>query len=135
MPVVDERKTIGSKEIGYSEVEQEKVTTSSDVPRFVGESLVRIFDRFGLKLASDGDVRLHVGLRELHALEENTYLGRATLRYTAIDAKGDTLVNYVTTGECERWGDSYDAGNFMESLTEALNLSVDKFLTARYVKP
>lgn len=114
MPVVDERKEIGSEEIGYSEVEQQKVARRSDVPRFVGEGLVRVFGRFGLKHAGPADVGLHVGLREFRVLEGSTYFGRATLRFAAIDAKGDALVDCVATGACERWGGSCEKDSFRD---------------------
>ncbi|QQR75730.1 MAG: hypothetical protein IPJ17_09210 [Holophagales bacterium] len=97
------------------------VSTADSVPEFCRGQLRRFLSELGLPIVdSGGTVVLTAEVTELKVVEESTYVGSVLLNVAVRDASGSLRWKGVVTGSAKRFGRSYSAENYNETLSDAL---------------
>jgi len=105
-------------------------TTQDDVPTFVRQHFVGLLGDFGFRTTdSGGDVRLEVELRKFFVREGDTYEGEVRLLVKMKDG-GKTTYEALVGGSATRWGRSYKAENYFETLSDSLIDAVHNMVTS-----
>ena len=95
-------------------------STKDDVPLFVMRGFREVFDRIGLRTVdSDGDVLIGGALRRFFVTERDTYEGEVSLMVTLKSPSGALLWEGIVSGSATRWGRSYSADNYCETLSDS----------------
>jgi hypothetical protein len=96
-----------------------QMTTSSDVPAFVLDHLKQTLFAAGLKIV-DGPADLTVSgeLRQFFVTETETYKGEISLVLHVKNSAGKELWTGVVGGDSERFGRSYKADNYYETMSD-----------------
>jgi hypothetical protein len=98
-----------------------KVSTPDSVPGFVTSNMRQLMSKVGLNVVeSGGDAVIAGEIRSFFVEETDTYLGDITLRVTVQDKGGKTLWTGASSGASKRFGRSYKADNYYETLSDAL---------------
>jgi hypothetical protein len=121
-PVVDgrqEKSIIGENKEDAPKVRL--VTTSDDVPAFVTQHMTDLVSRAGVAVSANGANRiLKSELKAFNVEETRWYNGDVRLVVTLTDASGKTLWSGTTGGRAQRYGISYKADNYYETLSDSL---------------
>lgn len=105
------------------------VTTKDDVGHFVTDHLRETLRKNGMDVvASGGKVILSGEVTDFYVVETDVYRGEATLRVTVSDASGKKLWSGITSGTNTRFGHSYRAENYYETLSDSLVDAMQKLL-------
>jgi hypothetical protein len=97
------------------------VTTADDVGAFVTTHIREIFDRNGITTVdSGGDAVVSGEVRQFFVEETGTYQGQIALHVTVRDPSGKLLWEGSTSGTNSRFGRSYKAENYYETLSDSL---------------
>jgi len=97
------------------------ITTTDDVPGFVTEHMKQTISANGINVADAGATHvLKAELRQFYVEETETYRGDVRLVVTLTDANGKELWNGTTSGSAQRFGRSYKADNYYETLSDSL---------------
>lgn len=131
-PVIDKRDNPAL--IGQNREDQvlRQVTTSDDVSTYVTNRMKALMSAAGIKVADgDGTAILKTELRQFFVLETNTYQAEVILRVTLTDPDGNVLWSGLTSGLAGRFGRSYNADNYYETLSDALVGAVQQLLQNR----
>jgi hypothetical protein len=102
---------------------------TGDFGPFVTTHISETLTKAGMDIVQSGEkITLSGEIKDLFVEEENTYKGRAIIKYVA--TKGGTVVwSGVMSGSATRFGRSYKMDNYMESVSDAIMDSLAK-LTA-----
>jgi hypothetical protein len=126
----DERE--GKEAIGENREDEKKpkpVTTSDDVGRFVSTHMRELFVHSGLNVVdSDAAVTIKGEVRRFFVAETGTYQGELAVHITVVGRDGKTLWSGVASGDASRFGRSYKAENYYETLSDSLVNSVSSML-------
>jgi hypothetical protein len=97
------------------------ITTSNDVPAFVTEHMKQIIAAAGLNVVdSGGTYVLKADLKQFYVDETDTYKGDVRLLVTLTNASGKAVWTGTTGGSSTRFGRSYKAENYYETLSDSL---------------
>ena len=106
-----------------------RVTTSDDVPAFVTAQFKTLLAGAGLTVVDGGeDASINGEIKQFFVTETDEYVGNVSLHITATDPSGKTLWEGVTSGESSRFGRSYRADNYYQSLSDALSVATSHLL-------
>jgi hypothetical protein len=98
-----------------------QMTTSSDVAAFVTEHMKDTLRRAGLNIVDDGaEVVLSGEIRQFFVTEVNTYGGELSIMVHLKNTAGKELWTGVVAGDSTRWGRSYSAENYYETMSDML---------------
>lgn len=97
-----------------------RATTPDDIPAFVHMHFSDTLINLGLRIVkSDGDVILEGDIRRFFVREDNTYEGDVQILVKA--RRGDEILyEGLATGSSDRFGRSYKAENYYETISDAL---------------
>jgi hypothetical protein len=96
------------------------VTTSGNVAEFCTENFRNALKQYGLTVVPNGgDVVVGGEILEFMVIETNTYKGEVRLKLT-VNRGGKTEWAGVTSGTSSRWGRSYKAENYYETISDSL---------------
>jgi hypothetical protein len=96
------------------------VTTSGSVADFCTQNFANILKQYGLSIVSaGGDVVVGGEVLEFMVLETNTYKGEVRLKLT-VKKGGKTEWAGVASGTSSRFGRSYKAENYYETVSDSL---------------
>jgi len=97
------------------------ITTSDDVPAFVTEHMKQIISAAGLNVVDSGGTHvLRAELKQFYVDETDTYKGDVRLLVTLTNSSGTSVWTGVTGGSATRFGRSYRAENYYETLSDSL---------------
>jgi hypothetical protein len=111
-----------------------QVTTSSDVAAFVADHFKDTLRGAGLNIV-DGAADLNISgeIRQFFVTEVNTYGGEISLLIHVKNSAGKELWTGVVTGDSTRWGRSYSAANYYETMSDmALSATHNLLATAGF---
>jgi hypothetical protein len=98
-----------------------KVSTPDSVPDFVTGNVRQLLSKAGLNVVeAGGDAVIGGEIRAFFVEETDTYLGDVTLRVTVKDQSGKAVWTGISSGASKRFGRSYKADNYYETLSDAL---------------
>ena len=98
-----------------------KVTTPDDVSAFITDHMKSLIARAGINVVESGATATLKGEIKQFFVEENeTYKGDVVLRLTLTNPSGKILWTGTTGGSAQRFGRSYKAENYYETLSDAL---------------
>jgi hypothetical protein len=96
-----------------------QVTTSGDVAAFVTDHLKEGLRGAGLSIVdSAGDLTISGEIRRFFVTEVNTYGGEISVLIHLKNSAGKELWSGVIAGDSTRWGRSYNAGNYYETMSD-----------------
>jgi hypothetical protein len=97
------------------------ITTHDDVPAFVTEHLKQLIAQAGINVVDAGATRiLRAELKQFYVEEIETYKGDVRLVVNLTDPGGRSLWTGTTGGSAQRFGRSYKADNYYETLSDSL---------------
>ncbi len=97
------------------------VTTSSDVAAFVVDHLKDSLHGAGLNIVEgDADVNISGEIRKFFVTEMNTYNGEIALLIHLKSSSGKELWTGMVPGDATRWGRSYSAANYYETMSNMI---------------
>jgi hypothetical protein len=97
------------------------VTTSGDVAAFITDHLKETLHRGGLNVVDGpGDLTLSGEIRQYFVTETSTYHSELSLVVHLKDAQGKEVWSGAVAGGAERFGRSYKADNYYETLSDAV---------------
>lgn len=120
--------------IGQNHEEQtpRQVTTPDDVSAFVTNRMKALMSAAGIKVVdSGGTAILKTELRQFFVDETNIYEAAVILRVTLTDPNGNVLWSGLTGGAASRFGRSYKAENYYETLSDSLVGAVHQLIQNR----
>jgi hypothetical protein len=96
-----------------------QVTTSGDVASFIAEHLKEGLRGAGLSIVdSGGDLIISGEIRRFFVTEVNTYGGEISVLIHVKNSAGKELWSGVVNGDSTRWGRSYSAANYYETMSD-----------------
>jgi hypothetical protein len=96
-----------------------QVTTSGDVSAFVSDHLKDGLRGAGLDIVDSGaDLTISGEIRRFFVTEVNTYGGEISLLSHVKNSAGKELWSGVAAGDSTRWGRSYSAANYYETMSD-----------------
>jgi hypothetical protein len=96
-----------------------QMTTSSDVAGFVSEHLKDSLRGAGLTIVDgSADVSISGEIRKFFVTEMNTYNGEIALMIRVKNSAGEELWVGIANGDSTRWGRSYSAANYYETMSD-----------------
>lgn len=105
------------------------VTTSDDVAGFVTDQFKALLASAGLTVVDSGENAIIRGeVKEFLVTETDQYVGNVSLHIVATDPAGKTLWDGTASGESSRFGRSYRAENYYQSLSDALSAATSDLL-------
>jgi hypothetical protein len=97
------------------------ITTNDDVPAFVTEHLKQLIAQAGINVVDSGPTRiLRAELKQFYVEEIDTYKGDVRMVVSLTDAGSRALWTGTTGGSAQRFGRSYKADNYYETLSDSL---------------
>lgn len=106
------------------------VTTKDDVGAWCATQISGLLRDAGVPVAEDGAQFVISGKVTRFMVDEgNTYNGVVAMLLTVQDAKGKQVWTGLVTGESKRWGRTYKADNYMETLSDALVRAMGALVT------
>jgi hypothetical protein len=131
-PAIDKRENAAV--IGQNREEQtpRQVTTADDVSAFVTNRMKALMSAAGIKVVdSGGTAILKTELRRFFVDETDTYQAEVILRVTLTGPDGNVLWSGLTSGAAARFGRSYKADNYYETLSDSLVGAVQQLIQNR----
>lgn len=97
------------------------VTTSTDVAAFVSDHMKDSVHGAGLNVVDSGaDVNISGEIRKFLVTETGTYNGEISVLIHVKSGGGKELWTGIITGDATRWGRSYSAANYFETLSNTI---------------
>ena len=131
-PVTDTR---GNTEVigqNREEPTPRQVTTPEDVSAFVTNRMKALMSAAGIKVVDTGGTAiLKTELRRFFVDETNIYQAEVIMRVTLTDPDGNVLWSGLTNGSAIRFGRSYKADNYYQTLSDSLVGAVHQLLENR----
>ncbi len=130
VPLVDGRsaKTVGQN---LEEAVPRPVYTSDNVAAFLTSSMATLLQQAaGINLVQTGPTRVLRGVvTQFFVQEGGLYEGTVAIQFTLQDARGRTLWQGIEVGHSKRFGHSFEAENYDETLSEASKGAILNLLT------
>ena len=96
-----------------------QVTTSDSVAAYVADHLKESMHGAGLSTVdSGGEISISGEIRQFFVTETGTYNGEISLLVHVKNAAGKDLWTGIVTGDSTRWGRSYSADNYYETMAD-----------------
>lgn len=96
------------------------VTAREDAGAWCAQQLKALLKRSGVDVVEGGAAYIVTGkVSELLVTEGEVYDGQATVLMTVSEAKGSSVWKGVAAGRAKRWGRTFSADNYMETLSDA----------------
>ena len=97
------------------------ITTADDVAAFVTDHMKQLISGAGINVVDSGGTHVLKGeLKQFYVEEVDTYKGDVRLVVTLTNASGKTVWSGTTGGSATRFGRSYKAENYYETLSDSL---------------
>ena len=97
------------------------ITTSDDVPAFVTDHMKQLISGAGIPVVDSGATHvLKAELKQFYVEEIDTYKGEVRMLVTLTNASGKAVWTGTTGGNATRFGRSYRAENYYETLSDSL---------------
>jgi len=97
------------------------LTTSTDVAAFVSDHMKESLHGAGLNIVDSGaDVNVSGELRKFFVTETGTYNGEISVLFHVKNAAGKELWTGIISGDASRWGRSYNAANYFETMSNMI---------------
>jgi hypothetical protein len=97
------------------------ITTADDVPMFVTEHMKQLISSAGINTVDSGGTHvLKTELKQFYVEESDTYKGDVRMLVTLTNAAGKAVWTGTTGGSAQRFGRSYKAENYYETLSDSL---------------
>jgi hypothetical protein len=97
------------------------ITTADDVPLFVTEHMKQLISSAGINTVDSGGTHvLKTELKQFYVEESDTYKGDVRMIVTLTNASGKAVWTGTTGGSAQRFGRSYKAENYYETLSDSL---------------
>jgi uncharacterized lipoprotein YajG len=128
-PMTDSRKDAAL--IGENREKQpvRTVTTSDNVAQFVTNQFKTLLSSAGMTVVDSGETVVIKGdVQQFFVTETDNYVGEVRLGINVTDAAGKSLWQGTTSGSSNRVGSSFRAGNYYESLSDALSVATSNLL-------
>jgi len=128
-PVADNRGERGF--IGQNSEKQpaRKVTTQDSVAAFATEHMKELFSGAGISVVdSGGSAVLKSEIQQFFVDETETYKGDVRFKISVTDAGGKLVWSGITGGTATRFGRSYKADNYYETLSDSFIQAVFNLL-------
>ena len=94
------------------------LTTSTDVAAFVSDHMKESVHGAGLNVVDSGaDVSVSGELRKFFVTETGTYNGEISVLFHVKNGAGKELWTGIISGDASRWGRSYNAANYFETMS------------------
>ena len=106
------------------------VSTPDDVAAFVADHTAEVLGLFGFAVGGGGDAVLSADLRRFYVTETGTYEGDVSILFRLHDAGGELLYEGMSGGSASRWGRSYKAENYYETLSDSLMEAVHRLASS-----
>ncbi len=104
------------------------VTTADDVGAFCATQLTTLLRQAGVPIVTENpDLVISGEVTRFMVEEEDRYRAGVSVRLTVKDPSGKVLWTGTVSGEAKRWGRSYRADNYMETLSDSLLGAYDAF--------
>jgi hypothetical protein len=117
----ENRELIGENREDADEGKVFPVTTRDDVSAFVTDRFRFVARYYGLDtVANPGDVTIAGEVRSFFVTEDNTYQGDVSVKVRVISKDESVSWEGVAAGSENRWGRSYKADNYLETLCDSL---------------
>lgn len=98
-----------------------KVTTTDSVVAFVAEHMKQLISGTGVTEVDDaGTVILKAEIQQFFVEETEIYSGDVRLKVTLVNRSGHSVWSGITSGTSIRFGRSYSAENYYETLSDSL---------------
>ena len=98
-----------------------KVTTPDDVAGFVTDHVKSLMREVGLNVVESGGTATVKGeILQFFVAETDTYKGDVRIHFSVTNAAGKVMWNGVVGGSSTRFGRSYKAENYYETLSDSL---------------
>ena len=128
-PIADTRKNPGLLGENRGRNTPRKVTTPDNVGAFVTDKFRMLIFQSGIDVVDSGATAIiRADLRSFYVDELYTYRGDVRIGVTVIDPSGKVLWRGIAAGTQGRFGRSYKADNYYETLSDSLIDAVDKLL-------
>lgn len=119
--VADNRSDSGLIGRNTEKLPPRNVTTPDNVAAFVNEHLSQLISSTGLiEVDSNGTSVLKAEILQFFVQESEIYNGEVRLKVTLIDRSGNPVWTGITSGASTRFGRSYSAENYYETLSDSL---------------
>ncbi len=126
-----EKTEIGTNVERRSGADAMPVTTKDDVAKWITERFAYILEQFGLEVApANGNFIVEADILRFYVMEDSVYKADVALKVRVKNAAGEIVWAGITNGSSKRWGSSYKAENYYESLCNAYLEAVHGLLTA-----
>jgi hypothetical protein len=97
------------------------ITTADDVPMFVTDHMKQLMSSAGINTVDSGGTHvLKTELKQFYVEESDTYKGDVRMTVTLTNAAGKAVWTGTTGSSAQRFGRSYKAENYYETLSDAL---------------
>jgi hypothetical protein len=97
------------------------VTTSTDVTAFVSDHMRDSVHGAGLNVVDSGaDVIISGEIRKFFVTETGTYNGEISVLIHVKNSDGKELWTGIVSGDATRWGRSYSAANYFETMSNMI---------------
>jgi hypothetical protein len=97
------------------------LTTSTDVAAFVSDHMKEAVHGAGLNVVDGGaDVNVSGELRKFFVTETGTYNGEISVLVHVKNGAGKELWTGIISGDASRWGRSYNAANYFETMSNMI---------------
>ena len=96
------------------------VTTKDNVAEWLTNRVAQVLSEFDLTVAKDAPLAIEADVVKFYVTEESMYKADVGLKFRLRKKSGDIVWEGMVTGSTRRWGASYKAGNYYESLSNAL---------------
>jgi hypothetical protein len=107
------------------------VATPDDVAAFLTEHIRFLLDENGIATVTEkGDVVLSGTIKRFFVVETNTYQGEVMLAMQVADAAGNVRWEGMVSGGAKRFGSSYKADNYCETLSDSVVEAMYKLLSS-----
>ena len=124
-PITDNREDPGFLGQNVERKVPRKVTTPDNVAAFVTEKVRMLMARSGFNVVdSGGTMIVNANLRAFSVDETQIYRGDVDLAVTVTNPAGEALWGGDAEGHAQRFGHSYRADNYYETLSDSLHEAV-----------
>jgi hypothetical protein len=97
------------------------LTTSTDVAAFVSDHIKDSVHGAGLNVVDSGaDVNVSGEMRKFFVTETGTYNGEISVLIHVKNSAGKELWTGIISGDATRWGRSYSAANYFETMSNTI---------------
>jgi|SRR5471032_612951 hypothetical protein len=119
-PFTDSRDAKDAVGVNVEDKNRSPVSTKDDVPAFLTGRFAEVLRANGVESgAANADRVISVEVQRFFVTESNLYEGDVALGVTLSDAVGRVLWHGVVEGKSKRFGRSFAAENYQETLTSA----------------